>query len=483
MAKRDPLHEALMRQAMTRRRMLGLAAAVPLGGAALLSACGDDDDSDGGDTSAAPAAATSAVATTAAAGSSVAESAGAPASSAPADERFDGVTIQVTTRPNLDHEVQGFKEAITSWESRTGGKVNFTLVPFEEIAVKWAGYLAAEDDSVDVLYGLEQLVGQYGPQLYTDLTDKIDTSDFVPAALQANSVDGRLYGVPAHSEMAFFIYNKEYFEAAGLNPDAPPKTWAELYAAAPQLNADGHTANATTLLFPAENLMFFAVFLNSTDTTLLSEDLMKVNFENDEGLLAFQTWSDGISSKFFDPSLLNSAGELYDTGKVFNNGETASMINYVELWGAAVDPAQSKVSDVVGTSVMPGCKEGKTGSVNGFECFGVNKFSKNPDAALSFINELTGTAAQKTMTLARRYPSSRLSVLADDEVEAALTVAPLLIEQGQSPSRRPGTPYYSQMEEEFAKVLTKLSQGSVSAEDAMTEAATNVQRVIDEYYA
>ena len=395
MGHHDPVLEELMRRALTRRRLLGLAAAVPLGGV-LLSACGDDEEDTPSEASTAPTATSAAAETSAAttAAATTAAETAAPetsaATTAAAEERFDGVTIQVTTRPNLDHEVQGFKEAIVSWEARTGGKVNFTLVPYEEIAVKWAGYLASEDDSVDVLYGLEALVGQYGPTLYSDLTDLIDVSDYVPAAIQANSVEGRLYGVPAHSEMAFFIYNKAYFEAAGLDPEAPPKTWAELYAAAPQLNADGHTANATTLLFPAENLMFFAVFLNSTDTTLLSDDLTKVNFENDEGLLAFQTWSDGISSGFFDKSLLNSAGELYDTGKVFNNGETASMINYVELWGAAVDPAQSKVSDVVGTSIMPGCKAGKTGSVNGFECFGVSKFSKNPEAALSFIKELTG---------------------------------------------------------------------------------------------
>jgi multiple sugar transport system substrate-binding protein len=445
-----------MRRAITRRHLLKLGAAVPFG-AALLSACGGSDESGGG------------------AKTTTGGSAGA--------ENFKGTTIQVATRPNLDDKVQGFKEAIVSWEQRTGGKVNFNLVPFEDIAVKWAGYLATEDDSVDVLYGLEALIGQYGPLLYKDLTDLVDTKDFVPAAVTANSVSGHLYGVPIHSEMAFFIYNKDYFSKAGLDPESPPRTWAELYDAAPRLNADGHTANATTLLFPAENLMFFAIFLNSTDTTLLSEDLKKVNFKNDEGLLAFQTWSDGVSSGFFDKSLLNSAGELYDTGKVFNNGKTASMINYVEIWGAAVDPKQSKVADVVGTSVMPGCKAGKTGSVNGFECFGVNKFSKNPDAALSFINEMTSVKSQKIMTLARRYPSSRLSVLNDPEVEAALSVAPILVEQGQSPSSRPGTPYYSRMEEEFGKVLASLSQGSISPEQAMEQAATKVQKVIDEYYA
>jgi multiple sugar transport system substrate-binding protein len=466
----------MLRRAMTRRRFLKLGAAVPLSMSALAAACGGSEE-----TAAPPAEPAQPAEPSAPPETGTPAETGVPAE--PAAENFEGTTIQVTTRPNLDNEVEGFKEAIVNWEARTGGKVNFNLVPYEEIAVKWAGYLASEDDSVDVLYGLEALIGQYGPQLYLDLTDKVDVSDFVPAAVQANSVEGRLYGVPIHSEMAFFIYNKEYFQTAGLDPENIPQTWAELYEAAPALNADGHTANATTLLFPAENLMFFAIFLNSTDTTLLTDDLRQVNFQNDEGLLAFQTWSDGISSGFFDKSLLNSAGELYDTGKVFNNGETASMINYVELWGDAIDPAQSKVADVVGTSIMPGCKAGKTGSVNGFECFGVGKFSKNPDAALSFIMEMAGQNSQKIMTLARRYPSSRLSVLQDPEVEETLTVAPLLVEQGQSPARRPGTPYYSQMEEEFSKVLTELSQGAISPEQAMEQAATNVQKVIDDYYA
>jgi ABC-type glycerol-3-phosphate transport system substrate-binding protein len=159
------------------------------------------------------------------------------------------------------------------------------------------------------------------------------------------------------------------------------------------------------------------------------------------------------------------------------------MINFVELWGDAIDPAQSKVADSVGTMNMPGCKPGLTGSVNGFECFGISKFSKNPEAALSLIMAMTGVEAEKAMTLAHRYPSSRISVLEDPEVQASLTVAPILVEQGKSPSGRPGTPYYTRMEEEFSKVLTKLAQGSIAPEQAMEEAATNVQKVIDEFYA
>ena len=63
----------------------------------------------------------------------------------------------------------------------------------------------------------------------------MDTSPFVPAIIQALSYQGKIRAMPEHSEMEIFIYNKQYFSDAGLDPENPPSTWDELYKAAPGL--------------------------------------------------------------------------------------------------------------------------------------------------------------------------------------------------------------------------------------------------------
>ena len=63
--------------------------------------------------------------------------------------------------------------------------------------------------------------------------------DFWPA-LHANAiVDGELYGVPFHNSTPLLYYNVEHFKEAGLDPAAPPRTWAELAEAARKLTRDG----------------------------------------------------------------------------------------------------------------------------------------------------------------------------------------------------------------------------------------------------
>ena len=51
--------------------------------------------------------------------------------------------------------------------------------------------------------------------------------------------DGKVYGVPNVHYSVGLVYNRKLFAQAGLNPDAPPKTWAEVREAAKKIAALG----------------------------------------------------------------------------------------------------------------------------------------------------------------------------------------------------------------------------------------------------
>lgn len=54
---------------------------------------------------------------------------------------------------------------------------------------------------------------------------------FWPGAINSVKWQGEYYGVPTNNETMTFIYNKRLFEQAGLDPEAPPTTWAEVVTA------------------------------------------------------------------------------------------------------------------------------------------------------------------------------------------------------------------------------------------------------------
>jgi sn-glycerol 3-phosphate transport system substrate-binding protein len=76
---------------------------------------------------------------------------------------------------------------------------------------------------------------------------KFDPSVYVPAvAGYYTAPNGQMLSLPFNSSTTVLHYNKDAFKAAGLDPEAPPKTWPELVSAAAKLKASGHKCPFTT---------------------------------------------------------------------------------------------------------------------------------------------------------------------------------------------------------------------------------------------
>lgn len=398
---------------------------------------------------------------------------------------FTGVTLQVWAGATVAPPAEN---AALAWEEATGGKAVITPVPFSERSIKFAGLVSAQDSSIDLLYAAGGFVARFGDRLYEDLGAAeygVDTSIYVPATLPVLSKDGMLAGLPVHSEMNAFIFNKTMFEAAGLDPNSPPDNWSDLYAAAAKLQSGDRYGCAIpwASIYAAG---YYLIFLNSIPgAKLLSEDRTQVLFGGDEGLAAFESIEEGIKSGFFAPGLSQDV-EDYATGKMFNDGQTASMVNFAELWGYAVgsnptDFPTTLAQEEVGASVMPGLEAGNTGSINGFEGFGINKFSTQKAAAMSFLKYLTGPEFQLEMNMSKTLPSSNTAVLESPEVDAVYPIGPVMAAQGQSNLDRYASPF--DWEPPIAASLLGLYNGELTASEAHKSAVEGVQRIVEDYLA
>jgi multiple sugar transport system substrate-binding protein len=70
-----------------------------------------------------------------------------------------------------------------------------------------------------------------------DIVSSKTLDDFQPAFAKNASIDGTQYGLPFIASARALFYNKDIFAKAGVS--APPKTWAELEAAAAKIKASG----------------------------------------------------------------------------------------------------------------------------------------------------------------------------------------------------------------------------------------------------
>ncbi len=77
-------------------------------------------------------------------------------------------------------------------------------------------------------------------QLMAEAGEPFDPNAYLPAVTAYYSTrDGKMLSLPFNSSTAIAYWNKDAFKKAGLDPEKPPKTWPETFAAAKKLRAAG----------------------------------------------------------------------------------------------------------------------------------------------------------------------------------------------------------------------------------------------------
>ena len=90
-----------------------------------------------------------------------------------------------------------------------------------------------------------------------------DSKAYIPAvAGYYTAPNGQMLSLPFNSSTTVFYYNKDAFKAAGLDPEKPPVTWAEVALAAAKLKASGYKCPFTTSWVSWTQLESFSAWHN-----------------------------------------------------------------------------------------------------------------------------------------------------------------------------------------------------------------------------
>jgi multiple sugar transport system substrate-binding protein len=406
-----------------------------------------------------------------------------PASSpASSKQNFSGITLNVACNPtSIGPATMGGKQ----WAAKTGATVNATLVPFAERALDFANAIVSQDPHFDLFFASKDFVAKFSDRLYVNLSSlHLDLSDFFPSTLPQLSRGGKLWALPLFADQELFIYNKADYAAAGADPNNPPNTWDGLYALAPKLNVGTREACVTT--WQTEPL-FWLCYYNSTGAPFLGQDGMQVLFDNQHGLDTWMSIAAAFKAKWYGPAGFYSVGDA-DTALLFNQNLGATQIGLVEWWSEAISGdvknynATINKSDV-GVALMPGLTPGTHGSVIVTEGWGISKFSKHQDAALAFLQYMTGPDFQKQLNLGQVtggiLATSRVSVAKDPTVAASFPIGPILAEQAKLQEQWPGVPY--PIGPIFTEAATQLFKGNWTAQQAHDNTVKATKAAIAKY--
>lgn len=389
----------------------------------------------------------------------------------------DTPQLEVWTLQQAEGPIKEAQEqAVADFETEFGVDVVLTTFPYVELQDKML-LAAASNAAPDVLM-LDQIwVAQYAGAGYVDPIDglmaeaDIAADDYFPGAWNSLFVNESQYGVPFDVGVwALMYYNRDMFEAAGLDPDAPPTTWEELNQAAETLTNAPDQYGIATWVGPgdAANCLWDA-WTFSGGGEVVDPETNETGLGEPAGLAALEQYKKTLE---YGPDGA-VARDVEDAFALFTD-EKAAIFFYGE-WGQDTIAARSPDLNY-GVALLP-VPEGGTsvGCFGGFN-LGVSSNSDNKDLAWEFLQYVSGVDKQKEVTMLT--PANRDA--ATEYLDTRRQYADVIYQQLDQARFRPLIPNYPDFADAQRVILDRALLGDVSPEQALEEGVPMLNEILAE---
>jgi multiple sugar transport system substrate-binding protein len=339
-----------------------------------------------------------------------------PAASQPAgSEPASAPPVAATPEPAADCAQSTADNAMQMWERSGGNKgmvdllvcdwnaknadkpINLSYIVHTEMVAKIAQGIATGD--VPDLMGMDLI---YAPQFenagqLVDITDQIggipELETASPGHITVATFNDRLYGVPLYADVSALFYNKDLFTAAGLDPNKPPTSLAELREYADKITALGNDTKGYYLPGNCAGCNIFTV----GPLMWASGATIEAGKCGDEPLVG-----DGVKAVLQFERDMVKAGNVHDgdraeDGSTFHLQFGTGKVGMMGTGNFNITLARDQMKDhpfEFGISLLPGTEAGKYASFIGGDLVVIPKGSKRVDDALAFMHYLLNDTQQ-----------------------------------------------------------------------------------------
>ena len=262
-----------------------------------------------------------------------------------------------------------------------------------------------------------------------------DRANYLPGPLEGCTYNGRLWAAPHFTDAGLIYYRTDINKTA-------PTTWDDLVTMARA------AASSTTKLgylwqgARYEGLVcnFVEVLYGYGGAVLDANDPKKVTINSPEGVQALTQMASWVGT--ISPAAVTTHKEE-DSRSAWQDGEAAFMRNWPYAYSLGNDPKSSKIAGKFDVHPMlyGGSNTVGHSCLGGWQ-YGINAFSKNPDAAWKFVQYMLSPDAQKTIAVQLSLFATLKSIYTDPDV---LTIAPFFGKMQpvlQNAKPRPVSPFY-----------------------------------------
>jgi multiple sugar transport system substrate-binding protein len=383
---------------------------------------------------------------------------------------------------------------LPEFEQKTGIKVNYEIVPYENTREKEVLNFNSNGDLSIALVDLVW-IGEFAENGWIAPIDKF-TSDpsitdpnlnlkgFFPLLLDAfGSWGGKVYGLPFDNYSGLLFYNACMLKDAGF--DKPPATWEEVIKTyAPKLNHPekkqyafalqslrGETQSCDSFMrvvWPFGGSLLDKSFHSNLTSTATQEGL---KFRQD-------------LMKYMPPGVVS-----YDHSEAVNalaQNEVAMITEWSAFYGTLTDPKTSKLGDCLAVAPEPAGPAGRLPALGGFSLAVASQASEpQQKAAWIFIQWATSEDIARPYVEAGGV-SGRMSIYEQPDIKAKYKFVEPMVASWQKgvPEFRPRFPAWPAISEVVAEFGSKMQLGEVSTEEGAKQIGSRMEEILakDGYY-
>lgn len=374
----------------------------------------------------------------------------------------------------------------------TGIKVAWGDVPYGAFQEK----LVTEATSASDEYDLFAFTDAWGAGLKPYMVpiddfvaeNNIDLSDYPSAYIEASKgLDGKLYGLPLRGHPFMFFYRTDIYEELGLEV---PTTWEELEANSQAIKDAGYGDDFYPLsvyygINAGQNTFWWEALLWSNGGDLFDENWKPI-FNNEAGLEATERYIGWLKDGLTGPG-----GVAYNEQEgllEFQQGRAAQFMGWWWMYSRMKNCELSPdVCENVGFATAPAWEgKGQPRTYGHVWPMGVNKYSKNQEAAFEFLKWISSADVQKRVIMDKSSPevstnvATRLSVLNDPEVNAVNDGLPAVGAAILADARtNPIIPEWLEILSVLEIGINDMAAGGADVSTTLDQMASDVEAIMD----
>jgi len=280
-----------------------------------------------------------------------------------------------------------------------GVTVEFVAQPYDQ-------YYTLLGAAIQAKRGPDVMLFNGGGQIRDRVGDLVPLDSYVTddrsrlSGWDAFAKDGKVYAEPVTLQGHPVYYDKDLYQKAGLNPDAPPRTWEQFVGDCGTISAK---TGAKCLALGNKEGAGIQFFLSALGSASLTPQ------EYTDWIAGKRDWTSADVKKIFelwkqagDTGLntdgANSTAMFNDAFALFQSGKAANVIGLMSDVGHWKDFAEFLGADKVGVMTAPQINPAATPSLpyDGGIGYAVAKGTKDPKLAADLVRSLSSTEALKS---------------------------------------------------------------------------------------